>query len=313
MTSSVEMIKTMKLNDGYFLKGIEFKFNFDIDSVSDDQLCLFVQLSLDNKTTVDNYMLLIDDLSSLDDIYTLTNTGFCRLHEEDYVPDEHDPCIYTHIPFDYEDLSNKFMDHIRSGNLTNTFCGYFFSDEHLKYIDDYIERITESSESSRPTVIRLSDPRTRHYLVLEFGLFSGMDYSMKWTKSISKKYISSVFKSGDKDLNQDGLFDKRFNDQLFKGRGKNIEVTRDGDMISIGFPKSYDIKDEDFLWEDLKPGDLHNLKKVKEKVSTYQWDQIQDFLESGMGGRIIIQNYENDDLDKKLGRQSWLGKTSQTN
>ena len=294
-------VRELKENDSYNEKrlidnGIVMKY--DLSLLNDDQEFLDVW------TSDIRHLILIDDISSVDDIYTLTNTGFSRLGDKNYVPKRDDPILTSLFPYDYDELNKTFVEHIESGKSPSYFYGYFYSQSHIDFVENLITDSEYSKEQteSKYYPVMLSDMKMRHLFVIQFGLFSGYDYSLNWTKKKMKQYMKTLNSTGDV------MMDSRESQRIVEIR----KSPQDEDLYELSVPlkssmtnlilKSTSSKLLDLLKNPSKfklsssPTNDPNSPNLMTNLNDYQRNEIIEFVESGRGGRHWILENENETL-----------------
>ena len=285
-------VRELKENDSYNEKrlidnGIVMKY--DLSLLNDDQEFLDVW------TSDIRHLILIDDISSVDDIYTLTNTGFSRLGDKNYVPKRDDPILTSLFPYDYDELNKTFVEHIESGKSPSHFYGYFYSNQHIEFVQNLVKSERSIEESYFP--VMLSDMKMRHLFIIQFGLFSGFDYSIKWTQKKLKQYQKTLLTTGDV------LMDLKRSQPKIEIRKTNqyedlyeLFVPIMSSMKMIEF-KSTSSKLLDLMKNPSKfklsssPTNDPNSPDLMTHINEYQRNEIIKFVESGRGGRdFILQN-----------------------
>jgi len=271
--------------------------DYDLSTLNDDQRFLDVW------SCGIRYFLLIDDISSFDDIYQMTNSGFSRLHDKDYVPDRDDPILYSLFPINYEELDNKFKDHMNSGESPHYFHGYFYTDSYLNWCEEYFSEIDKTkpiSYEQHQFPISISDHRIRHLFILQFGLFSGWDYSINWTKKRKQQYRKTLRTSGDV------LMTETENQKRVELRKSNeyedlyelvLPTSKKKELVTIRTTSSNLVKlmkDQDNKYVLRQSPES---PEIKYDFNDHQRKEITEFVESGRGGRVMIMNDKDDKLE----------------
>jgi hypothetical protein len=192
---------------------------------------------------------------------------------------------------------------MNSGKSPHYFHGYFYTDSYLSWCEEYYSKIDTSkpiNPEEHQFPISISDHRMRHLFILQFGLFSGWDYSINWTKKRKQQYLKTVMTTGDvlmtETQNQTRVEVRKSNDyedlyELVLPNPKKKELvtirSTSSNLVKL-------MKDKDNKYEMKQSPES---PEIKYDFNDHQRKEITEFVESGRGGRVYIMNDKDDKFE----------------